>query len=146
MQWLTIRDIQTLFIRVVHVLKFIISFFKYNSPLILLRILVSQDLLAFVNFRLDEGDFELAFEQEKGQSSSIKCRSLSCGEDLINVLDGDVLSAGLFATLVELHLELEAVLSGVDSWEGACNHSGVGEEDAVEGQTGTLDGMLIKSW
>ena len=75
-------------------------------------------------------------------SSSKEC-SLSCGEYLINVLDRDVLSAGLFATLVELQLVLKAESSGVGSGEGIGNHSGVGEEDAVEGQTGTLDGMLV---
>ena len=72
-----------------------------------------------------------------------KCSSLSCGEDLIDVLDRDVLSADLLSSLVELHLELEAVLGRVNIGEGVGNHSGVGEEDAVEGQTGALDGMLV---
>ena len=69
--------------------------------------------------------------------------SLSSGEDFVDVLDGDVLSAGLFAALVELHLELEAVLAGVEAGEGRGNHSGVRQKDAVEGQTGSLDRVLV---
>ena len=78
---------------------------------------------------------------EKGTEEELS--SLSSGEEFIDVFDGDILSAGLFATLVELHLELEAVFASVKAREGRRNHSSVGQKDAVEGQTCSLDGVLV---
>ncbi len=70
--------------------------------------------------------------------------SLSCGEDLVEVGGGDVLSADLLAILVELHLVLEAVLAvSAEAGEGWGDHAGVREEDAVEGEAGSLDGVLV---
>ncbi len=68
--------------------------------------------------------------------------SLSGGEDLVEVGSGHDLSAGLFAVLVELHLELEAVLA-LGVLEAGNDHLCVGEKDAVEGQAGSLDGVLV---
>ena len=70
-------------------------------------------------------------------------RSLSYGEDLVDVGEVHVLSVGLFAALVELHLVLEAVLAHVGTGDGCSDHSGVREEDAVEGQTGSFNGVLV---
>ena len=68
--------------------------------------------------------------------------SLSGGEDLVEVVGVDILSAGLFAAIVELHLELHAELAlGVG--EAGEDHLGVGEKNAVEGQAGSLDGVLV---
>ncbi len=73
-----------------------------------------------------------------------KFHSLSCGEDLVEVCGRNVLSAGLLATIIELHLELEAVLAvSAEAGESGGDHAGVGEEDAVEGEAGSLDGVLV---
>ena len=77
-------------------------------------------------------------------TESDSTRSLSCGEDFVEVVGGDVLSADLLAILVELHLVLEAVLAvGAEAGEGGGDHAGVREEDAVEGEAGSLDGVLV---
>ena len=49
---------------------------------------------------------------------------------------------GLLSVLVELHSEGESVLVCLigEAWS---HHSGVGVEDAVEGKTCSLDGVLV---
>ena len=49
---------------------------------------------------------------------------------------------GLLTVLVELHSELQSVLVCLIG-EARCDHSGVGVEDAVEGQTCSLDWVLV---
>ena len=53
------------------------------------------------------------------------------------------LNRGNFATLNSLVLEREVELLGLGLGEARHEDSGVGEEDAVHGQTGSLDRVLV---
>ena len=70
--------------------------------------------------------------------------SLSRGEDLIEILSGDDFSVDLLAGIVELHLVPESVLV-VTAEPGVAwgNHAGIGQQDAVEGEAGSLNGVLV---
>ena len=70
------------------------------------------------------------------------CCSLSGWEDFVDVFRGNDLSASLLAVLEELDLELKSELAlGVG--EGGQSHSGVRVKDAVEGEAGSLNGVIV---
>ena len=70
--------------------------------------------------------------------------SLPCGEYLVEVRSGDILSVDFLAGFVKLHLVSESVLV-VSAEVGVAwgEHAGVGQKDAVEGETGSLYGVLV---
>jgi len=52
-------------------------------------------------------------------------------------------SLGFLAILVSLHEEGQVVSLSAASGEASLDHLGVGEEDPVEGKTGSLDWVFV---